>query len=112
MALHLVSEQGVNFDLPTVASDNQSQGAVHLSGPGDLSVSEGVPLEQHDLMMSSVSAVCHLVQGAERRQDAAPVGLHHVSVLDHLIQDNVDSVQVEHDLRVEPRVKGTNNRRK
>lgn len=62
--------------------------------------------------MSSVSAVGHLVQGAERCQDAASVGLHHVSILDHLIQNNVDSVKVEHDLRVEPLVKETNNWRK
>lgn len=63
-------------------------------------------------MMSSVSAVGHLVQGAERCQDAAPVGLHHVSVLDHLIQDDVDSIQVEHDLKVEPLVKETNKWKK
>lgn len=60
-------------------------------------------------MMSSASAVGHLVQGAERRQDPTPVGLYHVAVLDHLIQDDVDSVQVEHDL--DQRVKGSNNRR-
>lgn len=61
--------------------------------------------------MSSVSAVGHLVQGAQRRQDAAPVGLYNVSVLDHLVKDDVDSVQVEHDLKAEQLVKGTNNRR-
>lgn len=44
------------------------------------------------------SAVGHLVEGSERREDAALVGLHDVSVLDHLVQDDVDSVQVEHDL--------------
>lgn len=46
-----------------------------------------------------VSAVGHLVQGGERREDAALVRLHDVSVLDHLVQDDVHSVQVEHDLR-------------
>lgn len=44
------------------------------------------------------SAVNHLVQGSEWRQDATFVGLHHLSVLDHLVQDDVDSIQVEHDL--------------
>lgn len=44
------------------------------------------------------SAVCHLVKGVERCKDAALVCLHNVSVLDHLVQDDVDSVQVEHDL--------------
>lgn len=48
---------------------------------------------------AEASAVGHLVQGAERRQDAALVSFHHVSVLDHLVQDDVDSVQVEHDLK-------------
>lgn len=46
------------------------------------------------------SAVNHLVQRGERRQDATLVGLHDPSVLDHLIQDDVDSIQVEHDLVV------------
>lgn len=46
------------------------------------------------------SALGHLVQGSQRRQDATFVGLHHLSVLDHLIQDYVDSIQVEHDLMV------------
>ena len=49
-------------------------------------------------LVCGVSAVGHLVEGGERRQDPALVGLHDVSVLDHLVQDDVDSVQVEHDL--------------
>lgn len=57
-------------------------------------------------MVRVVSAVGQLVQGAERRQDAVPVGLHHVSVLDHLIKNDVDSVQVEHDLKMAAQVKG------
>lgn len=44
------------------------------------------------------SAVGHLVEGGERCEHAALVRLHDVSVLDHLVQDDVDSVQVEHDL--------------
>lgn len=45
-----------------------------------------------------VSAVGHLVKGGERRKDAAFVCLNDVSILDHLVQDDVNSVQVEHDL--------------
>lgn len=44
------------------------------------------------------SVLGHLVEGGERREDAALVGLDDVPVLDHLVQDDVDSVQVEHDL--------------
>lgn len=51
------------------------------------------------------SAVGHLVERGERRQDAALVGFHDVSVLDHLVQDDVNFVQVEHDL-TPPGVKG------
>lgn len=46
------------------------------------------------------SAVSQLVQSSQRGQDAAFVGLHNLPVLDHLVQDDVDSVQVEHDLMV------------
>lgn len=48
------------------------------------------------------SAVNHLVQSSERCQDATFVGLHDLPVLDHLIQDDVDSIQVEHDLMAVP----------
>lgn len=44
------------------------------------------------------SVLGHLVEGGERCEDAALVGLDDVPVLDHLVQDDVDSVQVEHDL--------------
>ena len=60
--------------------------------------------------MTSLLAVGHLVEGCERRQDAALVGFYDVSVLDHLVQDDVDSVQVEHDLR--RRVEENNNNNK
>lgn len=55
------------------------------------------------------SAVGHLVEGGERRQHAALVRLHDVSVLDHLVQDDVDPVQVEHDLTAAPTVKEAKN---
>lgn len=45
-----------------------------------------------------MSAVGHLVDGGERSEDAALVRFYDVSVLDHLVQDDVNSVQVEHDL--------------
>lgn len=51
------------------------------------------------------SAVGHLVEGSERSEDPALVGLHDVSVLDHLVQDDVNSVQVEHDLTTSHRNK-------
>lgn len=53
------------------------------------------------------SAVGHLVEGGERCEHAALVRLHDVSVLDHLVQDDVDSVQVEHDLMTTPSQRNT-----
>lgn len=48
--------------------------------------------------LPSALAVGHLVQGVEWGQDVALVGLHNSPVLDHLVQDNVNAVQVEHNL--------------
>ena len=50
------------------------------------------------VVMVTSLAVSQCVQRAERGQDAGVVGLHHVAVLDHLVQDDVDLVHVEHDL--------------
>lgn len=48
--------------------------------------------------LSILSPIHHLVDGGERSEDAALVRLHDVAVLDHLVQDDVNRVQVEHDL--------------
>lgn len=58
---------------------------------------DGVLLSGH---VCRRSALGQLVQGSQRCQDATFVGLHDLPVLDHLIQDDVDSIQVEHDLMV------------
>lgn len=58
---------------------------------------------------SKASTISHLVEGSERCEHATLVCFHNVSVLDHFIQDDVDSVQVEHDLKMRGGVKETKN---
>ena len=48
------------------------------------------------LIMHALSA--GLVKNSNRGQHSAPVRLHNVSIHDHLIQDHVSSVNIEHDL--------------
>lgn len=56
---------------------------------------------------SKTSTISQLVEGSKRCEYATLVCFHDVSVLDHFIQDDVDSVQVEHDLKMRGGVKET-----
>lgn len=52
----------------------------------------------HKRRLLPASAIGHLVDGGERSEDAALVCFNDAAVLNHLVQDDVNRVQVKHDL--------------